>query len=871
MGAINIFGTKNDREVKKYNKIISKINNFEKVLKNLSDIELQAKTQEFRNRLKKGENDHLILPEAFAVVREASCRVLSMRHYDVQLIGGLVMNEGKIAEMRTGEGKTLVATLPCYFNALKGSVHVVTVNDYLAKRDCELMEPLFRFLGLKAAPLQDDMSSFLRQQAYQCDVIYATSSQFGFDYLRDHMAMDKNEILQTSHDFALVDELDSVLIDEARTPLVISGHGEADPESYSIVKELAEQFQISDHMINERLKKNGKEDEVERKDAEIDFKHKNVDIAEAGFAKAEKYFLEMAIIRSHKEMYKASGLYWLHVLKIMLSGLHLYKRDIDYIVDDGEVKIIDENTGRVMDGRRWGEGTHQALEAIEGLEVQPENMNLASISIQNYFRIYDKLSGMTGTADTEALELKNTYSLDVIVIPTNQKIMRNDESDQVYMSFASKMKFVLKDIVDSNKRGQPVLVGTTNIEMSEFISKHLEKQGIIHNVLNAKNHANEAMTIAQAGRPRAITIATNMAGRGTDIILGGNPDIFIAQLTEPSELEIEAVRAKCKADQKEVLQAGGLRVIGTERHNSRRIDNQLIGRAGRQGDPGSSRFYLSVDDDLLKRFISEKHRVLIQRLGMSEDEGIEGRMISNVIAKSQATIENYHYEIRKDMLKFDDTVDEQRSVIYAQREQLLEAEDFIDVIHQKLEELVDHVCLNRVDPDTPQEFWMLDELKAYFKEEMDLETDFDSWFKDGDAKMTGYEFKERLLQHLKGVANHYAEIFGLEYMSSLARQVYLHILDQNWREHIELLAALQDGIHLRGYAQKDPKQEYKREAYDLYKSMVMNINELFIRSFFISAKEMIQVELQRMHADEQLVDFNAENLEVVEAEFEETA
>ncbi len=807
-----VFGSRNERQLRQLNRIVAKINALEPEIEKLSDEQLQAKTPEFKQRIAGGEALDKVLPEAFAVCREAGRRVLGMRHYDVQLIGGMVLHLGKIAEMRTGEGKTLVATLPVYLNALEGKgVHVVTVNDYLARRDAAQMGKLYNWLGLSVGVVYPGMPHSDKREAYASDITYGTNNEFGFDYLRDNMALSKADRYQRGLHYAIVDEVDSILIDEARTPLIISGPADDSPELYIRVN------RVVPHLI----KQDAEEGEG---DFWVDEKGKQVHLSEAGMEHAEALLVEAGILNAETEgLYAAQNLTVVHHLNAALRAHAIYQRDVDYIVRDGEVVIVDEFTGRTLAGRRWSDGLHQAVEAKEGVPVQRENQTLASITFQNLFRMYKKLSGMTGTADTEAYEFQSIYNLEVVVIPTNRPTIRKDGSDQVFLNRNGKFNAVLADIQACNERGQPVLVGTTSIETSEMLSEHLTKAGVHHEVLNAKQHDREATIIANAGMPGAVTIATNMAGRGTDIVLGGSLE---AQLHELGEDATEEQRAQVKAEWQKrhdaVKAAGGLHIVGTERHESRRIDNQLRGRSGRQGDPGSSRFYLSLEDNLMRIFASDWVQKAMRMMGMKEDDVIEDRLVSRQIEKAQRKVEAHNFDIRKNLLDFDDVNNDQRKVIYAQRDELLDAESVKDNVDGIRDDVIFDVVARFVPPNSVDEQWDLRGLEATLESDFGLQmslVDMVKSHEELDAEGIAAKVLERVNQHF---AEKEAGV-GEETMRALEKHVMLTVLDQSWKEHLARMDYLRQGIYLRGYAQKQPKQEYKKEAFELFSDMLENV------------------------------------------------
>ncbi|WP_414495858.1 preprotein translocase subunit SecA [Stenotrophomonas maltophilia] len=807
-----VFGSRNERQLRQLNRIVAKINALEPEIEKLSDEQLQAKTPEFKQRIAGGEALDKVLPEAFAVCREAGRRVLGMRHYDVQLIGGMVLHLGKIAEMRTGEGKTLVATLPVYLNALEGKgVHVVTVNDYLARRDAAQMGKLYNWLGLSVGVVYPGMPHSDKREAYAADITYGTNNEFGFDYLRDNMALSKADRYQRGLHYAIVDEVDSILIDEARTPLIISGPADDSPELYIRVN------RVVPHLVKQEV-------EDGEGDFWVDEKGKQVHLSEAGMEHAEQLLVEAGILDGETEgLYAAQNLTVVHHLNAALRAHAIYQRDVDYIVRDGEVVIVDEFTGRTLAGRRWSDGLHQAVEAKEGVPVQRENQTLASITFQNLFRMYKKLSGMTGTADTEAFEFQSIYGLEVVVIPTNRPTIRKDSPDQVFLNRKGKFNAVLADIEECAKRGQPVLVGTTSIETSEMLSEHLSKAGVKHEVLNAKQHDREATIVANAGRPAAVTIATNMAGRGTDIVLGGSLEAEIHALGEDATDEQKAaVKAEWQKRHEAVKAAGGLHIVGTERHESRRIDNQLRGRSGRQGDPGSSRFYLSLEDNLMRIFASDWVQKAMRMMGMKEDDVIEDRLVSRQIEKAQRKVEAHNFDIRKNLLDFDDVNNDQRKVIYAQRDELLDAESVKGNVEGIRDDVIFDVVARFVPPNSIDEQWDLRGLEATLESDFGLQMSLTNLVKEHeelDAEAIAAKVQERVNQHF---AEKEAGV-GEETMRALEKHVMLTVLDQSWKEHLARMDYLRQGIYLRGYAQKQPKQEYKKEAFELFSDMLENV------------------------------------------------
>ena len=807
-----VFGSRNERQLRQLNRIVAKINALEPEIEKLSDEQLQAKTPEFKQRIAGGEALDKVLPEAFAVCREAGRRVLGMRHYDVQLIGGMVLHLGKIAEMRTGEGKTLVATLPVYLNALEGKgVHVVTVNDYLARRDAAQMGKLYNWLGLSVGVVYPGMPHSDKREAYAADITYGTNNEFGFDYLRDNMALSKADRYQRGLHYAIVDEVDSILIDEARTPLIISGPADDSPELYIRVN------RVVPHLVKQEV-------EDGEGDFWVDEKGKQVHLSEAGMEHAEQLLVDAGILDGETEgLYAAQNLTVVHHLNAALRAHAIYQRDVDYIVRDGEVVIVDEFTGRTLAGRRWSDGLHQAVEAKEGVPVQRENQTLASITFQNLFRMYKKLSGMTGTADTEAFEFQSIYGLEVVVIPTNRPTIRKDSPDQVFLNRKGKFNAVLADIEECAKRGQPVLVGTTSIETSEMLSEHLSKAGVKHEVLNAKQHDREATIVANAGRPAAVTIATNMAGRGTDIVLGGSLEAEIHALGEDATDEQKAaVKAEWQKRHDAVKAAGGLHIVGTERHESRRIDNQLRGRSGRQGDPGSSRFYLSLEDNLMRIFASDWVQKAMRMMGMKEDDVIEDRLVSRQIEKAQRKVEAHNFDIRKNLLDFDDVNNDQRKVIYAQRDELLDAESVKGNVDGIRDDVIFDIVARFVPPNSIDEQWDLRGLEATLESDFGLQmslTDLVKEHEELDAEAIAAKVQERVNQHF---AEKEAGL-GEETMRALEKHVMLTVLDQSWKEHLARMDYLRQGIYLRGYAQKQPKQEYKKEAFELFSDMLENV------------------------------------------------
>ncbi|MFG6178078.1 preprotein translocase subunit SecA [Halomonas sp. THAF12] len=807
-----VVGSKNDREVKRMGRTVARINALEKDLETIDDAALQARTDDFRERLAGGEALDALLPEAFATVREASKRVMGMRHFDVQMIGGITLNGGRIAEMKTGEGKTLVATLAVYLNALPGDgVHVVTVNDYLARRDADWMRPLYEFLGLSVGTIYAGQTPEEKRAAYACDITYGTNNEFGFDYLRDNMAFSLEDKVQRGLSYAIVDEVDSILIDEARTPLIISGAVDENTELYKVVDRLAHHLTACTD-----------EEDPESGDFTLDEKQKQVELTEGGHHRVEELMRGQGLLGEEDSLYAAQNLNLLQHMHSALRARHLYHRDVDYIVSDGQVVIVDEHTGRTMPGRRWSEGLHQAVEAKEGVTVQRESQTLASTTFQNYFRLYDKLSGMTGTADTEAFEFRQIYGLDVVVIPTNRPLVRRDQNDLVYLTAEEKYEAIIEDVKAQTEAGRPVLVGTASIETSEYLAELMKRAGLAFNVLNAKQHQSEAQIIAQAGRPGAITIATNMAGRGTDIVLGGNWEAEAAQLESPSEEQIERLKAEWQERHEAVLEAGGLHVVGSERHESRRIDNQLRGRAGRQGDPGSTRFFLSLEDNLMRLFGSERVQKLMQALGLERGEAIEHKMVSNAVERAQKKVEGRNFDIRKQLLEYDDVANDQRRVIYEQRNEILAADDVSENVIGIRTEVLDEAISEFVPPQSLPEQWDLAGLESHLKSEFNLEVPVQQWAEE-DQRFHEEQLRERLQEMHRQAYEEKAEIAGTELMRRFEKQVMLQVLDTRWKEHLQSMDHLRRGIHLRGYAQKNPKQEYKRESFELFQMLLTNI------------------------------------------------
>lgn len=809
----NVFGSRNERVVKKLRKKVAQINELEKSYEQLSDAELQQKTPEFKERLEQGAKLEDVLPEAFATVREVSKRTFGLRHFDVQMIGGMILNDNKIAEMRTGEGKTLTATLPCYLNALTGKgVHVITVNDYLARRDADWSRPFYEFLGMTVGCNVAGMTPDQKKEAYSCDVLYGTNNEFGFDYLRDNMAFTPGDRVQRELYFAIVDEVDSILIDEARTPLIISGPAEDSSEMYQRINELVPQLT--------RQMEETTEGEEDTGDFTIDEKARQLHLTEAGQRHIEDILRQEELLAENETLYSAGNISLLHHVNAALRAHHLFQRDVDYIVKDEQVIIVDEHTGRTMEGRRWSEGLHQAVEAKEGVPIQNENQTLASITFQNYFRLYDKLAGMTGTADTEAFEFQSIYGLETVVIPTNKPMIRVDEPDLIYMTAAEKYQAIVEDIRAQRDAGRPILVGTSSIESSELVSRLLRKEKIKHQVLNAKYHAQEAEIIARAGEAGAVTIATNMAGRGTDIVLGGNLLAELEKLPEStSEEKVQQVKDDWQKRHDAVVAAGGLHIVGTERHESRRIDNQLRGRAGRQGDPGSSRFYLSLEDSLMRIFASDRMSGMMKKLGMKEGEAIEHPWVTKAIENAQRKVEARNFDIRKQLLEYDDVANDQRRVVYEQRNSLLDGADISETIETIREDVLNQVIDEYIPPQSLEEMWNVSGLEKRLKADFDLELPVQRWL-DEDDKLFEEVLRERIVEEATKAYREKEEQVGEKVMRNFEKAVMLQSLDQHWKEHLAAMDQLRQGIHLRGYANKNPKQEYKREAYDLFMNML---------------------------------------------------
>ena len=837
----SVVGTKNERELKRMRKVVAKINAQESAVQALSDAQLQQKTQEFKDRYQNGESLDALLPEAFAICREASLRVNNMRHYDVQLIGGITLHEGKIAEMKTGEGKTLMATLAMYLNAISGKgVHLVTVNDYLAARDAELNRPLFAFLGLTVGVIYSQQPPQEKVDAYQADITYGTNNEYGFDYLRDNMVFSLGEKKQRPLNFCIIDEIDSILIDEARTPLIISGQAEDSSRMYALINTIIPLLKRSK---DEEANKNN-EDE----DFWIDEKNRQIEISEKGYEKIERFLVKVGELGENESLYSPSRLPLLAHVQAAIRAHHVFVKNVHYIVDDGEVVIVDENTGRTMPGRRWSEGLHQAVEAKEGVEIQAENQTLATTTFQNFFRLYDKLSGMTGTADTEAAEFKSTYDLDVIVIPTHEPIARVDLEDQIFLTKLGKYQGIIREIKEIQAKGAPVLVGTATIEASEELSYLLDQEGVKHNVLNAKQHEREAEIIAQAGSPKAVTIATNMAGRGTDIILGGNWQSFIENPESVSPEEMARLKAEWQVKHDQVVAAGGLHIIGSERHESRRIDNQLRGRAGRQGDPGMSRFFLSLEDDLMRIFAGDRVVNMMRAMGLKEDEAIEHKMVSKSIENAQGKVENRDFDARKNLLKYDDVANDQRKVIYGQRDDLLADMDLKDAIEAMHHDVYNAMINQFIPPGSVDDQWNIDGLEDELENEFKLYMPINDWL-DDDRRLDEEGLRAKIintaLEHYRGRR----EQMGVQSAAQLERHFMLQSLDKHWKDHLTQMDQLRKGIHLRGYAQKNPEQEYKRESFELFQMMLGAIKSETVqdlsRVHIPTAEELEALEVQQ--------------------------
>ena len=852
-----IFGSKNSRELRRMQKIVERINALEATLD--GDTDLLEWTENLRERAGKGESLDALLPEAFAAVREAAKRTKDMRHYDVQLIGGITLHEGRIAEMRTGEGKTLMATLPAYLNALSGNgVHVVTVNDYLAKRDADWMAPIYEALGMRVGVIQSNQPNDEKHSAYGADITYGTNNEFGFDYLRSNMAFTLEDRLQRGLNFAIIDEVDSILIDEARTPLIISGAAEESTKLYQILNQVAPT--LKEQPFDDAPRVFGEPEVEPTGDFSVDEKNRQIEITELGHQKIEQALVQMGLLEEGDSLYSSTNLNLLHHVLAALKAHALFKRDVDYMVRNQEVVIVDEHTGRAMPGRRWSDGIHQAIEAKEGLPIQNESQTLASTTFQNYFRLYEKLSGMTGTADTEAFEFNQIYGLDVVVIPTHKPMVRDDQNDLIYLTLQEKYDAIVEDIETRTKAGQPILVGTASIESSELLSTELTRRGISHNVLNAKQHQREADIVADAGRPSAVTIATNMAGRGTDIVLGGNLEAELERAGAKGESNVVSIKEAWEKRHADVLAAGGLHIIGTERHESRRIDNQLRGRAGRQGDPGSSRFYLSVDDNLMRIFVNDNMRGMMQKLGGEPGEAIEHKLINRSIENAQRKVEGHNFDIRKNLLEYDDVSNDQRQVIYQQRLQLMQSESIADTIEGLREEVIVDLVGQHIPPDSLAEQWDLVGLQEELQSEFGSHQPLQQWLEDDDS-LDESGLIERILQQAEAEYATKQEAFEAANIDLrlVEKQVMLQLLDQRWKEHLASMDQLRQGIHLRAYAQKQPKQEFKRESFELFQSLLYNIKYDVVRTLsrmqLENPEELAAAERKRRAEAEQHMQF----------------
>ncbi|MFL2547981.1 MAG: preprotein translocase subunit SecA [Gammaproteobacteria bacterium] len=840
-----IFGSRNDRLLSDYSKIVEEINLYEDQLSNLSDTQILDKTADLKSQYAQHKDIERILPEAFAIVRESSVRTLGLRHYDAQMIGGITLHQGKIAEMKTGEGKTLVSTLPAYLNAISGeSVHIVTVNEYLAGRDAEWMRPIYEFLGLTVGCIKSEQNPRERKESYECDIVYGTNNEFGFDYLRDNLAFEKENQSQGSLGFAIVDEVDSILIDEARTPLIISGRAEDSTELYQSINKIVPRLSVA-------------VDEENTKDFTVDEKTKQIYLTELGHSNVEKILNEMGLLELGESLYDPQNIRLMHHINAAIRAHKLFQKDVDYIVKDGDVVIVDEFTGRTMAGRRWSDGLHQAVEAKESLRIKEENQTIASITFQNYFRLYNKLSGMTGTADTEAFEFQQIYGLEVVVIPTHEPMIRKDMPDLVYLNQDGKFMNIIKDIKEKQKIGQPVLLGTASIENSEYISKLLQKENINHQVLNAKQHKKESKIITQAGIPGAVTIATNMAGRGTDIVLGGSLEAEIKSLGDGvTDDRVDQIKKEWSQRHQEVIDAGGLHIIGTERHESRRIDNQLRGRSGRQGDPGSSRFYLSLDDDLLRIFGDpQKTKAMLSRVGMEQEEAIESNLLTKQIERAQRKVESHNFDIRKNLLEYDDVANDQRSVIYQLRSDILDAESIGEMIDGISQEVIQELVAQYIEPESMEETWDLDGLQQALINDYMIDIDLVGLIERDDALNAGNLWNVIHQEFQKNYSIKENSI-GQRPMREIEKAIMIQQLDMQWREHLASMDHLRQGIHLRGYAQKNPKQEYKRESFEMFSFMM---DQLKINAIGILAKARFKGE-----EDAESVSQQAPNIDKVE-------
>ncbi|MAZ45599.1 MAG: preprotein translocase subunit SecA [Gammaproteobacteria bacterium] len=861
-----IFGTKNSRELRRLSKQVAAINALEDSISNLSQSDILARTDDLKKQVAGGVALDQLLPEAFAIVREVARREKNMRHFDVQLIGGIALHEGKIAEMRTGEGKTLVATLAAYLNALSGrGVHIVTVNDYLARRDASWMAPIYEALGLSVGVIQSGQTTEDKKRAYEADITYGTNNEFGFDYLRDNMAFSLEDKFQRELNYAIVDEVDSILVDEARTPLIISGAAEESTTLYKKINRLAPSLtqQITVDTDVDKGELSG--------DFIVDEKNRQIELTESGHEKIENELIKVGLLEGGDSLYAASNLNLLHHIQAALKAHFLFSRDVDYMVSENEVVIVDEHTGRAMPGRRWSEGIHQAIEAKEAVPIQNETQTLASTTFQNYFRLYRSLSGMTGTADTEAFEFRQIYGLDVVVIPTHQPMVRQDFNDLVYLTIDEKYDAIVEDINSCIEKGQPVLVGTASIESSERLSEELNKRGISHSVLNAKQHEKEADIIAQAGKPGVVTLATNMAGRGTDIVLGGNWEAGISNESKPNKEQIDLLREEWDVSHKAVIDAGGLHIIGTERHDSRRIDNQLRGRSGRQGDPGSSRFYLSMEDSLMRIFASERMRGIMQSIGMEKGEAIEHRMINNAIENAQRKVEGHNFDVRKNLLEFDDVSNDQRQVIYQQRRDIMEAASIADTIENLREEIVFDLVYAYLPPESLEEQWDIEGLENGIASEFSLRLPVNEWL-TYDDELVSDSLAEKILQRVTGEYQEKERLWGNQSIDIriVEKQIMLQVLDQRWKEHLATMDHLRQGIHLRAYAQKQPKQEYKRESFELFQQLLTDIKRDVIRLLsrvqFEDNSEVLSIREKRRESVKENLQFNHDSSDILNEE-----
>lgn len=845
-----VFGSRNDRIVRRFYRQVAIINSLEPAMQALSDEELAAKTEEFKQRLDKGSSLDGILNEAFAVVREASLRTLGLRHFDVQLIGGMVLHAGKVSEMRTGEGKTLVSTLPAYLNALTGKgVHIVTVNDYLAQRDADWMRPVHEFLGLSVGVNLAGMDHEAKQEAYACDITYGTNNEFGFDYLRDNMVFEQSQRVQRPLHYSVIDEVDSILIDEARTPLIISGQADKSSGLYHEIDK------IIPHLTQQKMEDGQDEEEIadeDRGDYILDEKNKQAFLTDQGHQKVEELLAQAGILQAGESLYDIKNISVMHYVSASLKAHTLYQRDVHYVVKDNEVLIVDEHTGRLMDGRRWSDGLHQAVEAKENVNIQLENQTLATITFQNYFRLYEKLSGMTGTADTEAFELQSIYGLEVVIIPTNKPMVRDDRVDDIYLTQKAKNTAIIQDIKDCQEKQQPVLVGTASIENSELLSGLLKKEGIDHQILNAKQHEREALIIQNAGKPGAVTIATNMAGRGTDIVLGGNVDAEIAALEDPTPEVINQMKADWQQRHELVVAAGGLHVLGSERHESRRIDNQLRGRSGRQGDAGSSKFFLSMEDNLLRIFAADKMTAMMRKMGVQDDDVIAHPFVNRAIENAQRRVEGLNFDVRKQLLEYDDVANDQRKVIYSQRDELLRAEEVVRSVVEMREEVIDSMIERFIPPDQMEEKWDIAGLELDLEKDFAIKLPIRQWVEDSDQLDEG-ALQQKILQSLIDAYDKKEEQYGAESLRQAEKMILLQLLDSTWKDHLAQMDHLRQSIQLRALAQKNPKQEFKRESFDMFTNMIERLKYDFITTLSkVEIKTREQQESKSAYSDVKL-------------------